>query len=76
VDYGQECIIALANGRTLHTDTYASNPEGSSYVRVCAPDGSEIGYWSCDEWREAPQEVMGAILGAANGMQKDGRNGH
>jgi hypothetical protein len=28
--------------------------------------GREVAYWSCDEWAEDPQLVMGAILGAAN----------
>jgi hypothetical protein len=65
--YGDECIIDLASGRTIRTDSYADSPEGSTYVRVCEADGAEAGYWTCDEWREAPEEVMGAILGAAKG---------
>jgi len=39
--------------------------DGSSYVRVCGPDGREAGYWTWTEWKEDPQLVMGAILGAA-----------
>jgi hypothetical protein len=61
-----ECVIQLANGNTIRTDTYDSNPAGSSYVRVCAPDGHEIAYWTYTEWAEDPQLVMGAILGAAS----------
>jgi len=66
LDYGSECVIQLANGNTIRTDTYASNPAGSSYVRVCAPDGDEIAYWAYTEWAEDPQLVMGAFLGAAH----------
>lgn len=65
---GKECVIELANGRTIRTDTYQANPGGSSYVRICEADGSELGYWISDEWAEDPQGVMGAILGAANIM--------
>ena len=66
-DYGDECVIELASGRTIRTDSYADSPEGSTYVRVCDLDSAEVGYWTSDEWREAPEEVMGAILGAAKG---------
>jgi hypothetical protein len=69
-DYGDECVIALASGRTIRTDSYADSPEGSTYVRVCDLDGAEVGYWTSDEWREAPEEVMGAILGAAKGGRR------
>lgn len=63
---GDECVIRLANGNTIRTDSYGANEAGSSYVRVCGPDEREVAYWSCDEWREDPEPVMGAILGAAN----------
>jgi len=46
-------------------------PDGVSYVRVIeiVDDHEEalcqeIAYWDSDEWRDAPEEVMGAILGA------------
>jgi len=65
-DRAPECVIQLANGNTIRTDTYDSNPAGSSYVRVCGPDGHEIAYWAYTEWAEDPQLVMGAILGAAS----------
>jgi hypothetical protein len=64
--YGTECVIQLANGNTIRTDTYDDNPAGSSYVRVCAPDGREVAYWTYTEWAEDPQLVMGAILGAVS----------
>lgn len=60
-----ECVIQLANGNTIRTDTYDGNPAGSSYVRVCGQDGREIAYWTYTEWEEDPQLVMGAFLGAA-----------
>jgi hypothetical protein len=60
-----EFAVALANGNVIWTDTYADNPAGSSYVRVTGPDGTELGYWDSAEWRDDPQLVMGAILGAA-----------
>lgn len=64
-EYGNECVIELVSGFSIRTDSAADNPEGSSYVRVCDREGREVAYWSCDEWAESPQEVMGAILGAA-----------
>lgn len=67
-DFEGECVIQLANGNTIRTDTYDDNPAGSSYVRVCAPDGREIAYWTYTEWAEDPQLVMGAILGAASSL--------
>ena len=69
-DYGDECVITLATGWTIRTDSAADSPAGSTYVRVCDPGGDEAGrYWISDEWREAPEEVMGAILGAAKGSE-------
>lgn len=62
-----ECVLTLNNGNTIRTDTYQNHPVGASYVRVCDPNGDQIAYWVCDEWQEAPEEVMGAIIGAANG---------
>jgi hypothetical protein len=63
LDYGDEFVLHLENGNTIRTDTYASNEAGSSYVRVCGPDGAEIAYWTYTEWAEDPQLVMGAFLG-------------
>lgn len=58
-DYGPECVIPLPDGRAIHTPAH---PEPCSYVRVTF-EGREIVYWVCDEWQEAPEEVMGAIMG-------------
>lgn len=62
-DYGDECVVRLANGGQLRCPTY---PKECDYVRVVGADGSEQGYWNTDELSEAPAEVLGAILGAAN----------
>ncbi len=64
--YDDECVIRLANGNTIRTDSYGANEAACSYVRVCGPDEREVAYWSCDEWRQDPELVMGAFLGAAN----------
>lgn len=63
--YGDECVIELASGAAIRTDSLEASPGGCSYVRVCRADGTEIAYWSSTEWQEDPQLVMAAILGAA-----------
>lgn len=60
-DYGDETVIRTLSGFALAAPAY---PEEVDYVRVLDPKGREIAYWCADEWEEAPQEVMGAILGA------------
>lgn len=67
-DYGNEYIVKLDNGRAIHTDSYQDNPAGSSYVRIVDEQGNEVAYWIYDEWREDPQLVMGAILGACESV--------
>lgn len=44
-----------------------ASPAECDYVRITV-QGLEIAYWVCDEWREAPTEVMGAIMGAIMGQ--------
>lgn len=61
-DYGTEVVLTVENGMQLATD--GEDETGTSYVRVCDPDGFEVMYWNEDEWREAPAEVMGAIIGS------------
>lgn len=62
--YGEECVLAgVGSGRELRCPAY---PEECTYVRIVV-DGLEIAYWIEDEWRDAPAEVMGAIIGAAIG---------
>lgn len=65
-DYGDECVIKLANGNEIRTDAF---PEDVSYVRV-VENGKEIGYWTVDEVAEDPALVLGAILGAAHGATR------
>lgn len=64
-DYGDEFVVELANGNTIRTSTYADDPSGASYVRVCNPEGDEFAYWTSSEWAEDPKLVMGALLAAA-----------
>ena len=59
---GSECVLELANGNALRCPAY---PAPCSYVRVTNREGQETSYWDRDEWERAPEEVMGAILGAA-----------
>jgi hypothetical protein len=67
LDYGPECVLELTSGVSLRCPPF---PEECSYVRVVSAAGEEIAYWVCDEWEEAPTEVMGAIFGAALGGKK------
>lgn len=62
--YGDECIIELSNGREIRGPAH---PAECSYVRITVPGivPLELAYWISDEWRDAPAEVMGALLGAA-----------
>lgn len=56
-----ESTVALQNGFFLKCPAY---PADCDYVRVCDPLGREIAFWSCDEFEEAPMEVLGGLLGA------------
>jgi hypothetical protein len=59
--YDSEMSLLTHSGFALHAPAY---PNEVDYVRVLDPLGREVAYWVADEWQEAPQEVMGAILGA------------
>ncbi len=59
--YGRECALRAHTGFELRYDAEEETP---SYVRVCDPQGREVAYWVSDEWRDDPELVMGAILGA------------
>ena len=61
--YGEECIVVLANGRALHTPAFNQDCD---YVRIVQA-GHELAYWHSDEWRIDPLVAMGAILGCAHG---------
>jgi len=62
--YGLEDMIVVHTGFQLRYPRYTDEDPLLDYVRVCDPLGREIAYWSSDEWRDDPQLVMGAILGA------------
>ena len=59
-----ESEIKLGNGCTVRCPAY---PEACSYVRVVDAEGVELAYWDSAEWAEAPEEVMGSIMGAIIG---------
>ncbi len=62
VVYDEEHVVLLANGREIRTPI----AEGGvcNYVRI-VDHGCELAYWASLEWADAPEEVMGAIFGAA-----------
>ncbi len=62
-DRGPENIITHSNGREIRVPAV----EVIDHIRVCAPDGTEIAYWSIDEVREDPALILGAIVGATTG---------
>lgn len=62
--YDNETVVDITGThRQIRTTAF---PEACSYVRVTV-GALEIAYWASDEWRDAPQEVMGAIMGCAHG---------
>lgn len=63
-NYPGEVKIVTALGTQIRCSEHTEHSEGCDYVRVIDATGAEIGYWTQEEWREAPAEVMGAILGA------------
>lgn len=65
MDYGNETIIGLASGGSIRCESAEDNPNGTTYVRVCDNVGNEVAYWTADEWRDEPEFVLGAIMGAA-----------
>jgi hypothetical protein len=65
LDYGEECVLPLVNGREIRCPAY---PEPCTYVRI-VDCGYELAYWVSDEWGSDPMEVMGAILGCAGGAK-------
>ena len=63
-DYKDECIIDIdGTNRSVRSPSY---PSECDYIRV-VDNGLEIGYWSSDEFAEAPVEVLGAMMGALKG---------
>lgn len=61
IAYENECQVNTASGFQLHVSAF---PEEVSYLRVCDPLGREVAYWTMDEVKESPEEVLGAVIGA------------
>lgn len=60
--YDNESVIWLKHGRAIRCPAF---PEPCSYVRI-TQDNFEIAYWTSEEWKDMPEDVMGALLGAAH----------
>jgi len=57
-------VLELANGGKIVSE--GEEHETGAVVRVMDPEGKELGCWDKQEWADAPEEVMGAILKMAN----------
>lgn len=57
--FGKEGVITHKNGFQIRTDVHMAD-----YVRVCDPDGNEIAYWSIDELRDDPAEIISSLFSA------------
>lgn len=68
--YGPETIIPhpTSPGWTLRCPAY---PAPCNYVRFCDEEENEHAYWCSDEWKDAPEEVMGAIMGVLRLVRED-----
>lgn len=55
--------LSLPNGESMRFDSSKNNPNGVSFIRFYDAEGNEVVGWNCDEWKEEPEEVMGAIFG-------------
>lgn len=59
-----ETVVSIGHGQSLVFEDANANPNGTDYVRFIRDrDQKELVYWSHTEWAEAPEEVMGAIMG-------------
>ena len=58
----EQIVFALSNGYTLRSG--GQEYELGAYARICDGKGKEMVYWSAEEWRDASEEVVGAIFGA------------
>ncbi|MDO9099708.1 MAG: hypothetical protein Q7V53_03040 [Caldisericota bacterium] len=58
--FGDECIVTTHSGREIRSPAY---PNPCDYIRV-TQHGFELAYWTSDEWRENPEDVIGAVMGA------------
>lgn len=62
--YGPECVVATGGGAQLRA---SASPLEVDYIRVCDQNGIEVGYWTVDEVKEDPADVLGAIMGCLAG---------
>jgi hypothetical protein len=74
VSESKECWIEMPHNIVLAFSNYKTDPLGCTYIRMLdSRTGGELLYWSCTEWQEEPENVMGAIMGAlckgADGMR-------
>ena len=58
-EYGPEDFAIFHGGRAI---MFPPAAEELSYIRV-VQEGCEIAYWDCEEWRDDPADVFGAIIG-------------
>jgi hypothetical protein len=68
LDYGPECAATIT--ATTQVLRFSAAPQECDYVRITAAEGKELLYWTSDEWREEPEEVIGALLGACRSGAK------
>ena len=61
-------MVKLETGCELRSPAY---PEPCGYVRIVDPMVGEVAYWDAAEWKEDPEGVMGAILGAMSSKSED-----
>lgn len=62
-----ETRMPVGNGYLAFDDAEIS-PNGVTYIRVLDANQQELAYWVYSEWAEEPENVLGAILGAAMGL--------
>lgn len=57
-EVGHECVIVAHSGRELRTP---APPASVDYLRI-TQHGFELGYWHHSEWKDAPAEMIAAVL--------------
>jgi len=62
--------LVLDNGNVITSG--GLNFQAGADVHIHDPDGNELGVWDCEEWRDDPELVMGAILRMAAGAEPEG----
>lgn len=66
IDKAKECKVLITDRVAM---VMPADPAECDYVRFVQDSEYELAYWSHTEWEEAGTEVMGAIMGLANGLQ-------